>query len=240
MIYFYERKPKTFSVDEFVRDYEECYYLPNEDTTKNYIPGVSINSRTAERKIESFLVDGFQDGKDVNTALAWKIGGIDNKSSNEGIYFKDNWGKADKVTERYFECGRKEYNELCERIAQLSVANGEIDETLENILSVIDETKAKGFGPVYILTLLYFVTKKESPIFDRYAYTAVKAIYNGVKPSEIWYENPSSKDKKNLLKLINEYRWYLVQVFGRADIERRIDRSLWVYGHTKSSNHIFK
>ena len=113
------------------------------------------------------------------------------------------------------------------------------------MLTVVDEVEKAAekykvsLGPVYILTIIYFITRGESPIFDRFAYSAVKSLYYSklrhadFTPEDVWYECPSGKKPKDILKVINDYKWYLEQVFGKSNIARDIDRSLWVYGHPK-------
>ena len=111
---------------------------------------------------------------------------------------------------------------------------------------VESETKIPdGFGTVYIINLIYFKSKGNWPIYDKYAHKALKAIYFGRRPYEIWIPGAPGKTiitKKNGIvanKEVNcmysEYLWLLDEIFGGHDYEtmhgRLIDRALWVYGH---------
>ena len=261
---YYNRKcePREWATDkrdmliqEFKREYEDYYYLDSEGQRR--IPTLPGSSRTIEERIEALFQQETLGKNDIDLILAWKIGGIDHVKSEFTTEWKTN--ENGNVKARYFNCEKSNYDRFCERLSKnaSSIANTYFktgtEEALKEILSIIQGANESetviGLGPVYILTILYFITKGESPIFDRYAYTAVKAIYNGVKPDEIWYENPSSdnswhkeknekkceimkeKAAKAIAKVINEYSWYLKQVFGTKNIPRYVDRSLWVYGH---------
>lgn len=245
--YLRDGTPTKFSKKAFVQTYEKSYYLLSKDN-EFYIPKVSVNSGVAEKNIQSILDNGISDKEDVNRILAWKIGGIDHKKSRNHIEFFDKW-KGEKedgktiIKARYFKCEESAFKKFCERLSDRAIeiertfhsGDGGLENALSKIISVIDgedkDESVPGLGPVYILTILYFITKNESPIFDRFAYTAVKAIYNGVTPDKIWYENPSSKNVKDIIRVIDEYKWYLTQVFGSEKIIREEDRALWVYGH---------
>lgn len=243
--FFYDRNAEKveFSEKEFVNAYEQSYYLHKEDCPL-YIPRVSVNSRTAEKRADELLVNGIKKVEDVSFILAWKIGGIDHKKSDakEVIKYKDEWskGKVLVVGGHYrFECDRESFNVFCDRIVEIAQKFDDSAEEarLYNALKeTIDATKAFSIslGTVYILTIMYFITKGESPIFDRCAYKAAKAIYNDVEPVNVWYESPSNKELKTITTVINEYKWYLERLFGTSSIPRDYDRALWVYGHNNT------
>ncbi len=236
---FFDRNgnPSEFTTEAFISSYEKYYFLHDENDS-DFIPGVSVNSCVSENKIERILSEGISRREDVNTILAWKIGGIDHKKSKKEIILKADWKNKANVRERYFKCKSNDLDCFCAEIVDIA-KNYQSGATPDNTIKQIAESTKKyniPLGPVYILTILYFITKKEYPIFDRFAYTAVKAIYAGVKPKDIWYENPSSKSAENVIKVINEYKWFLKQVFGFSQIPRNIDRALWVYGHQKAIN----
>jgi len=248
MKYFsYEGEAHEFDKFRFISEYQYSYFL---DNGENCIPRhnsyyrVSVNSKDAEDKIEQILRNGITCPDDVNRILAWKIGGIDHEESkrNGRIKFISSWGDENSASVLVkngpfsFECNREEYNDFCKRITEIAQKYEKpfSDEKIESVLKDIvkEAEKVKGVGPVYILTILYFITRGQSPIFDRCAYKAVKAIYHEKMPKEIWYENPSSKSVGDILKVIRDYEWYLEMVFGKRNIDRDTDRALWVYGHS--------
>lgn len=95
------------------------------------------------------------------------------------------------------------------------------------------EQKVKYFGPVYILTLIYFLSKGKFPIYDQFAHKAAKALYFNAKPDEVFILSESDKTKvESVLRMYNEYCWLLTQIFGKYSIERDEDQALWVYGHS--------
>ena len=238
---FFDRDGKSISAQDFINYYQECYYLQGPES-KQFIKDVSVNSRIAESRIENILDTGIQDKDDVNFLLAWKIGGIDHAKSEDekSIQYIASW-KGTAVTVKngafQFSCARDPFCKFCEGIVKIAHDyQGPYDDNtkksiLSDILREARDAKVTGFGPVYFLTLLYFVSKGCSPIFDRCAYKAVKAVCCEKKPTEIWYENPSGKSKDSILKVVNDYKWYLERVFGTSVIKRTVDRALWVYGH---------
>ncbi len=231
--YNHDGKRVAFDKEEFVRVYGQSYYLHNNDC-KLYIPKISVNSYYAEEQVESILTNGICNENDVDLILAWKIGGINHikTESDETIVYKKDWQNNGIVKERYFKCERNEFNTFCNRIKEIALDS--CNQTDVEIINEITNAASKNhvkLGPVYILTLLYFITKGRSPIFDRYAYVAAKSICIGVAPQMTWYEYPTNKAPEAILSVINEYKWFLTQVFGHSNISRSIDRALWVYGH---------
>ena len=90
------------------------------------------------------------------------------------------------------------------------------------------------FGPVNIINLIFFLSKGNWPIYDRFARIAVEAIYKGIEPYEVKYEElPDKKEIERVRAQYSGYRWYLEQLFGKKEIDRKTDRALWVYGHMK-------
>lgn len=229
---FYKRDDTKvdFNVEEFVKVYEQSYYLHKEDCPL-YIPRVSVNSRIAEKRADELLVNGIKKSEDVAFILAWKIGGINHIESEakKKIVFKEDWQNNGFVKERYFKCERAAFNSFCQEVARIN-SNIETETIINEIIQAANDNGVK-LGAVYILTLLYFITRKESPIFDRFAYIAAKSICIGAAPQRTWYEYPSRKTPEAILRVINEYKWFLTQVFGYSNISRSIDRALWVYGH---------
>lgn len=107
----------------------------------------------------------------------------------------------------------------------------------DKLLNLQKKTKKKKvnyFGSVYILTLIYFLSKGKFPIFDKYAYKAVKALFYNANPKDVTVESSIDKnDIDKVLTLYCEYCWLLTQVFKTYSITRDQDRALWVYGHSK-------
>ncbi len=240
-----KKQDEQKNVETFVKEYEKYYFLCDERDSPfakhENISRVSSNSYKVEVKIDDILKNGIRSNEDVDTVLAWKIGGIDHKKSAEGqtTEFRDGWKEGYEVKTVFFKCNRGAYNRFCDRIVVIAETfNGckeiQYENILIEILRALDETGSKGFGPVYIMTLLYFISKGQSPIFDRFAYKSVNALLLGKRPCEIEYHYNSSKKPGDILKVLDGYKDSLKQVVGKSDIDRSLDRALWVYGHSNS------
>ena len=242
MIYYYDGKEKAFDINGFIRDYQYSYYLPTVDSKPSHISyeKVSSGSDFVEQRIQSILNNGIRDANDVNLILAWKIGGIDHSESESKrtVVFNDGWKNGSEINVApFFSCDRVVFNTLCYDIVSIAEnydTSLRDNKTRSALKDIIEKTKeVNGFGPAYVLTILYFVTRGQSPIFDRCAYTAVKSIFYEMHPTDIWYENPSCKGFNGIWRVKSEYEWLLERVFGQHDIGRDIDRALWVYGHKR-------
>jgi len=89
------------------------------------------------------------------------------------------------------------------------------------------------FGAVYIINLIYFLSRREWPIYDKYAHKALKGIYMGVCPSEVYVSGaPDKYNTKEVANMYKEYVWLMENTFEKKNIERKLDRALWVYGHS--------
>lgn len=93
-----------------------------------------------------------------------------------------------------------------------------------------------GIGSVYVINLLFFLSSGEIPIYDQFAHKALVSLYvkefsNGkelISPYDIFIG--SAPDRKSV-NMYAEYLRLLKKVFGYCNIERSLDRALWVYGH---------
>lgn len=97
---------------------------------------------------------------------------------------------------------------------------------------------SEGFNCVYIITLLHFLTGGKCPIYDQYACRASIAIQAGKRPGENIKDEAFYVDKKNIAQDIDkswdQYQKYterIKDIFGDDYCSRRVDRSLFVYGH---------
>lgn len=129
----------------------------------------------------------------------------------------------------------------------INTGTGEIDQKyLTKMYSIASAKRAEkeyvpnGIGSVYIINLLFFLSEGEIPIYDQFAHKALASLYikqisNGkelIAPYSIFIG--SAPDKMSISAVVNMYAEYLSllkKVFGKCNIERNIDRALWVYGH---------
>lgn len=54
------------------------------------------------------------------------------------------------------------------------------------------------------------------------------------RPNQVYVDPAPSKEKvADVMNIYSEYIWLLEKLFGNKNIGRKIDRALWVYGHTR-------
>lgn len=188
--------------------------------------------------------------------IAWKAGRL---KYNENGEFLEEYKKTIKHSDKCYawdECNGyghsidniEEYleviNEECKTISSDLLKEEDnknvytqLYNAYDKLLNLQKKTKKKKvnyFGSVYILTLIYFLSKGKFPIFDKYAYKAVKALFYNANPKDITVESSLDKtDINKVLTLYCEYCWLLTQIFKTYIITREQDRALWVYGHSK-------
>ncbi len=243
MYMFYDPLGNKFdTVEDFITFYNKCYYLSN--------------SSIAENEIEKLFEKSSFNTDDVMLILRWKLGRIDFYESErcESVRYKTKDQKAvDNSTNcfvTYTEYGnRVEAEELCRVVIEERrsyFSQGTSHKSVQDILNSLNDTNTANIGTVYLITLLYFITGAEFPIYDRFAMKALTAISKGTLPGKgVPKTELPGKKSKEFKKLLNdedncdsEYMNYmnlLAKVFKenytKNKKNRDIDRALWVYGH---------
>lgn len=185
--------------------------------------------------------------------IAWKAGRLkyDEKEDfpeeyKKTIQYSDNgytwdgcngYGNPIEHIEEYL----KAINEKCYSISKELLEqkdNNEVFDQIKNayeaLLKLNEEQNVKYFGSVYILTLIFFLSKGKFPIYDKFAYKAAKALFYNANPKDVTVETSlDKKDTDKVLTLYCEYCWLLTQLFQTYSITREQDQALWVYGHSK-------
>lgn len=235
---FYDQdKNEISSLSDFVEMYNNSYFIGE----KRLVPGIRQSSKFVEDRIESLLNTDDWNRMDVINILAWKIGKIKHQDSenNNDIVFSKGWENAD-------QCQIKLYNRSLDisqfvdyivenksRLKELAQTNS------QKALNEMRDKSPKGIGTVYLITLLYFITGGEVPIYDKYAFLALSAITNKNIPGDFMsYNELPDKSQHKAFSLImenqmKEYIEMLNQIFETEyQKTRNIDRALWVYGHS--------
>ncbi|MBQ4249614.1 MAG: hypothetical protein II705_06180, partial [Clostridia bacterium] len=130
---------------------------------------------------------------------------------------------------------------LCEYVnREFKSVNTNYEEVYKKLANLPKETVAH-IGPVYILTLVSFISRGLFPIYDIFAQRALNAIKLGKAPgSSVLDGNAGGKLIQNLqkdnvekvLSLYNDYIKGIETVFKDSyNHNRNVDRALWVYGH---------
>ncbi len=256
MAVFYDLDGECMEGDKFITYYNKFYY--NDYPAR--IKGVFQSSRFVEKRIEGILANGIKDSQDVVNILAWKVGKIKHRESedNKSFVYHSDWKDAAKLKKLStddlkalnvtFRSNRKQCRQdilpFVEYIVKTSKEYSEW--TNECAAKVLDKMKREapcGVGTVYLITLLYFMSKGEFPIYDQYADRAVKAITQGTEigktiTSELLPNKSDNEYGKSLVGeesyYISSYKESIAKMFGGYDKykdTRNIDRALWVYGH---------
>lgn len=235
------------NVKEFINTYNKSYYLDE----KRIVPGVSQTSRFIEDEIDCLLKRGIKTKEDVVHIMAWKMGKVKHKDSQEEsekagkvkFVYASKWEGAEN-----FDAGRnptvqrygKDFNlgelatYVAEHITELEV---QAKDDPQSVLDKLKNQNISGLGPVYLITLLYFISRGKYPIYDQFAVFALEAISGGKKPGDKveFHALPDKSSKRFGAIMQTEMKSYInsiMSIFGSAYWENRdIDRALWVYGH---------
>lgn len=233
------------------KEYEQYYFDDNkkisDDSRSNLgLSGVRL-FRTKE-SIEKAGTSALKDGVLTWRQFAWKSGRLlsANESMKNSIWSDDQfcW---DGNNLRGKPIGHASLKSFIKRINNESetILNESVRKMYESVLELmgIDKDGRKlekyemvnNIGSVYILMVIHFLSQGSYPLYDRYAHKAVKALYNDKSPHEVFVgAAPGKNSVDDIMAMYDEYCFYLREIFGRIDIERDIDRALWVYGHCKN------
>ena len=188
---------------------------------------IPMNNRTSEQVRE--MEDNFykDDGKVDIVKVAWKLGRLD----DEGDIIYDDGNKT--ISDSYGnKISKKELKKYLEEINIDEVKQSIEENCFEKAFKTLESSSPPKFGTVYIITLMHFISNGKVPIYDRFTHKAVKAIYAMTLPSKIYVgAPPGKKSAKEAINMLSEYMWLLEKEFGKSDIDRLLDRALWVYGH---------
>lgn len=242
---FYAPDGKEIGKEEFVCRYSGIYYLDYE--LQNDFPIGSLKGQTSktsrfiEEEIDNLISNGMKSLEDVMHVIAWKMDRIKQRESDKAhlwIYHAHS-----ENTETGLIQTRQGKKIDCSNLSSVILTNHDlwIDQIKKDnpqaILDILAKEAPEGIGTVYFITLLYFISLAEYPIYDQFAKKAIDAITFGAKPNTtILYKelpdrnNPGfSKVSKNLICFKNSIN----DIFGYENYKasRDIDRALWVYGH---------
>ncbi len=223
---YYMPDGSVTSKEKFIEFYNYCYYLNNSKNTEDYI--------------DNLLNKGIKTQEEAFRILAWKFGKIDHKKSNylQKFEYEKNTSfiKKKLITEYGKNVGDKEGSDierLLEKMIELSQKY-----TGSNIAEIVEELQninINNIGTVYLITMLYFITKGEYPIYDRFAQMALIGIKEDKKIGEP-IKCPKLPEKDKLNQILDENGSYLqykknLEELGYSKDDRALDRALWVYGH---------
>ncbi len=261
-MYFYNASGMPVGIKEFFGNFNDEYYAPGADDPW-HIPGLSRCSNWIELQIEDLLNyerdpnKGIKSKVDVLHILAWKIGGVNHKLSQckkEWVLY-DKWCDAGKMKGAHWGREIENIDAFAEYIANgindkkwVGLSDVEIMSDLNQYVKSKDNS-VKYIGPVYLITLLYFITNGEYPIYDAQAAKALGALKDEKKiphkqrskRDEIKFDSLQDIDisDPHFFEVYNDYIKLIEELSGalyngdkmRYKCDRYIDRALWVYGH---------
>ncbi len=226
----------------FIEAYSKSYYIGNE----RLVPRTIQNSKVAEEKIEKLLEkeEGIKSNCDVMNILAWKLGKIKHRETDDRETNERKEIICHKGWENRKSCKVKRYGKDWDltKFVEYIVENksnleAKAEDSPQEVLDKLKIVAPNGIGTVYLITLLYFISKGKWPIYDRFAMMALNAIKSGAEPGATvdCLELPAknSDEFSNVMEILKEkYIKPLQEIFGDEYTKKRdIDRALWVYGH---------
>ena len=223
--WYFANGEKGEHIADFVNEYKDYMYPTSEPLV---IDGKKIlnntSSKDADDEIVKLLTNGIRRKDDIKKIIEWKTGNkfIDD-SDTLNTY---NHGKSDLSTF---------INAVTENLEELT-KKGKMPEDAAKVAfirlhKIKKDTRAKGIGSVYLLTILYFLSNGEWPIYDRFAHIACLAIKNGIEPLKRVKYIPLDGYLEWAWDDYLEYCGLLREIFGKSNISREQDRALWAYGH---------
>lgn len=182
------------------------------------------NDWQLENRIKGILRLGCHDKNDLVDIFKWKTGAM--SADYENGIVSTRWNSVD-------------INEIFEIIKNV---DGICDKSLPVLLT--DLMSCQGYGAVYALTVVFFVSKGQYPIYDKYAHIALIMINSQKNFNSIITDtdrkkefNYDSLDGQTVYDDYINYKESLTDVFGEIWMKNRaVDQALWTYGHLFSDN----
>ena len=234
--------------EEFVSSFSRGYFFDEKNGKSNKVNlRYNQQSRPVEESVIIPILDnGMKDENDFIRALAWKIGkikGVDIDSRSDIDYTKDWKGCEESHSVKFY----KKTISL-DKMAKYVIDNKSMLEKLskenpQKCLNLLRDNSCDYVGPVYLLTILFFLSHRKHPIYDRFADASLYAYENKLKPSKekfvhIFVRSMPQKNDRGFDTLVQDiYKPYEDRVKKVADElgvdyeDRDYDRALWVYGH---------
>lgn len=220
---FFDLNNNQINIQQFINTYEHYYYL-NTPNVGRRITRRNKSNQFIENNIQNILIRGLNQN-DLIFVIAWKIGAIDHVQSNNAIIYRQNFNNTLNF--------QTQFNIInVNHLVQYIINNfNQLINMVNNpqlLFQTIFQNRRHNsyFGLVYCLTLVYFFTQGQYPIYDKYAHIALHAYQNNIPPN-----NRIVYNQINDWLDYNQYSNSLSNIFGNHNIPRNIDRSLWVYGH---------
>lgn len=189
---------------------------------------------TTLESTEEYIINKLKNNKGelIEEFVAWKAGRLILNENPEKYSWngRNGYGNIIENLGPYLdEINSSEYDDI-----RNALRKGHGSEDAYTQLIYLNNTKqVKHLGVVYVITLIYFLSGGKYPIYDKFTHIAVKALYMNENPYDIFVCGaPGKNNIAQAIGMYKEYCWLLKQVFGKYDIDRKLDQALWVYGHS--------
>lgn len=199
----------------------------------NGFNGITIKNNVSKYYEDEYIVKECLDKGKVNEyVVAWKAGRL--LEHEEGYTIQEKEG--DYLNGYGGHINKAELKEYLDRVRRIwddrKLYNCDDFLSIYGLLANKEIKPPKNFGCVYIINLIFFLSKGNWPIYDKFAHKAVKAIYMEKAPWKVYVgDAPSKYEVNDVVNMYEEYIWLLENIFGKRNIDRTTDRALWVYGH---------
>lgn len=227
------------SCQNFIDIYQPMYY--KEYNKKCTVPNIKQTYKDVEDEIVNILKKGIKEEDDVFKVLMWKLGKIKGINEDKTFAYHNDVDVEDMKAKIY----SKEQIDLKEFIIKVThycskyeyIKNSYDYKKAQDFINYCSKLDCKNMWTIYLITLLYFYSKGDFQIYDKYAMVALTAIENSILPGEeVEYSALPNKDIKSII--IDEcslYRRYISKLNSFRNNEnvdlRELDQALWVYGH---------
>lgn len=221
-------------ISRFINKYEKYYF--NDCTDKNNpIVARFRTSPYVEKRIEKILLNGLEK-EELVLMFAWKIGAICHRPSEteQKIVYSKNFDKTLKYAPY---SGLVDYSPYLIYLKDNFNNLKNLSHTPEQLYYELYRNRTHGVGHVYTINTLYFFTHGLMPIYDKFADFGLLGFEKSGDLTEKdieyvqGYNSPSGRPKvlwEHYMKYVDR----LQNAFGKYYLNRAVDRSLWVYGHS--------
>lgn len=237
---------KKESMEKFIKECSYLYCAENKFDEKGRIKNKYINKKIellgkrvrlgcSTKAVEQIAYDTIESKESpcptiTRNHIAWKAGRL--KVDEGGKYTwdgKNGMGNTILNIDSYLEMINKNRSEICKMLD-----NGDIKLAYEKLLKLNMECGVKQLGAVYLITIIFFMSKGKYPIYDKFAHKAALAIRGDKNPLEVSVKPaPDKTSISAVMKMYDEYLYLLNDVIGTTELSRGQDQALWVYGHSK-------
>ncbi len=223
----------------FIDIYQPMYF--KEYTKKCIVPNIKQTYTDVEEEIVKILDTGIKHEDDVFNVLMWKLGKIKGINENKTFIYYDDVDKKNKKAKIYSK-EQIDLSELISKVAEFCLNHNYDKESYafdkaQNFIDYTRKLDCKNMWTIFLITLLYFYSKGDFQIFDKYAMVALTAIEKEISPGEEveYCALPNDKIDTIITDECSLYRVYLNKLNKFRNNEnvdmRELDQALWVYGH---------